>query len=170
MNMGRGICTALLATLGLTLAGAGLEAGMKAPAFKAQDQGGNWVSLADFSGKSNVCLYFYPKDGTPGCTAQACSLRDGHSAILATGAVVLGVSADTTKSHAEFAEKFSLNFPILADPEQTIIRAYGVKMPVLSMAKRVTFIIDKTGTIRSIVRDVNTSEHDKQVLELLKAL
>lgn len=170
MTMAKGLCTALLATLGLSLAATDLNPGMKAPAFKAQDQDGNWVSLADFSGKVNVCLYFYPKDDTPGCTAQACSLRDGHGAILAAGAVVLGVSADDATSHAAFAKKFNLNFPILADPGKTIIQAYGVKMPVLGMAKRVTFIIDKTGIIRNIVQDVNTKQHDQQVLALLKGL
>lgn len=170
MGMGRGIMTAWVAALGLTLGGADLEPGMKAPAFKAQDQSGNWVSLADFQGKAKVCLYFYPKDDTPGCTAQACSLRDGHSAILAAGAVVLGVSADSSRSHADFAKKFNLNFPILADPDQTIIRAYGVKMPLLGIAKRVTFIIDQAGVIRKIVRDVKTKEHDQQVLALLKAM
>ena len=170
MGFGRSIGTSLLAAVGLSVAGAELQPGMQAPAFRAQDQGGKWVSLADFAGKANVCLYFYPKDDTPGCTAQACSLRDGHAAILATGAVVLGVSADDRSSHADFAKKFNLNFPILADPDKTIIRAYGVKMPILGMAKRVTFIIDKKGTIRTIIREINTKEHDKQVLGLLKAL
>jgi peroxiredoxin Q/BCP len=170
MTMGRRVFTTLLAAVGFTLAGADLEPGMKAPAFTAADQNGRMVSLSDFLGHKNVCLYFYPKDDTPGCTAEACSLRDGHEAIVAAGAVVLGVSADNAKSHSEFAAKFSLNFPILADPDKTIIEAYGVKMLALPMAKRVTFIIDKTGVIRNIVKDVKTKEHDKQVLELLKAL
>ena len=170
MNMARSFTTALLATACLTVAAGDLEPGMKAPAFTAQDQNGKSVSLSDFYGKQDVCLYFYPKDDTPGCTAQACSLRDGYEAIRAAGAVVLGVSADDTKSHADFARKFSLNFPILADPDKTIINAYGVKMLWISRAKRVTFIIDRTGTIRNIVKDVKTKEHDKQVLELLKAI
>jgi peroxiredoxin Q/BCP len=154
----------------LTAAGADLKPGMKAPAFTAQDQNGNRVSLSDFAGKSTVCLYFYPKDDTPGCTAEACSLRDGLGAIEAAGAVVLGVSADDRSSHAEFAKKLNLNFPLLADPDKTIIEAYGVKMFALGMAKRVTFIIDRTGTIRNVVRDVNPKDHDKQVLGLLKQL
>jgi peroxiredoxin Q/BCP len=168
--MVRNIFTTLLATVGLSVVGADLAPGMKAPAFTAQDQDGKAVSLADFAGKKNVCLYFYPKDDTPGCTAEACSLRDGHGAIVAMGAVVLGVSADDTTSHAKFAAKFNLNFPILADPDKRIIKAYGVAMPVIGIAKRVTFIIDKAGIIRSIVSKVDTKEHDKQVLDLLKAL
>jgi peroxiredoxin Q/BCP len=143
---------------------------MKAPAFEAQDQNGKPVKLADFLGKSNVVLYFYPKDDTPGCTKEACSLRDGYQAILATGAVVLGVSADDVASHAAFAQKFDLPFPILADPNGALINQYGVKMPVFRMAYRITFIIDKLGVIRFKVAHVNTARHDQQVLELLKTL
>ena len=170
MTMKQGFLAGMLAAVGFAAAGGDLEPGMKAPAFSAPDQDGNRVSLADFLGKKNVCLYFYPKDDTPGCTAEACSLRDGHGAILAAGAVVLGVSADSEQNHKAFAAKFSLNFPILADPDRTIIQAYGVKMLALPLAKRVTFIIDKTGVIRNVVKDVNTKQHDQQVLELLKAL
>jgi peroxiredoxin Q/BCP len=170
MTMGRSWFTGLLAAVGLTVSGADLTPGVKAPAFTALDQDGKSVSLSDFAGKSNVCLYFYPKDDTPGCTAEACSLRDGHGAIAALGAVVLGVSADDTRSHAKFAAKFSLNFPILADPDKTIIKAYGVAMPVIGIAKRVTFIIDKAGIIRYVVSNVKTKEHDQQVVDLLKTL
>jgi peroxiredoxin Q/BCP len=144
--------------------------GMKAPAFEARDQHGALVRLADFQGKSAVVLYFYPKDDTPGCTAQACSLRDGFSALQAAGAVILGVSADTTESHKAFAEKFRLPFSLLADPERRIIEAYGVKMPLLGMARRVTILIDRQGTIRKVIRDVRTKDHDQQVLALLKSL
>ena len=159
---------ALAATTGL--AAGGLQPGMKAPGFSTQDQNGGTISLVDYQGKSNVVLYFYPKDDTPGCTAEACSLRDGYEAIQATGAVVLGVSADDVKSHAAFAAKFSLPFSLLADPEHKIIEAYGVKMPMMNMAKRWTFLIDRQGLIRHIVQDVKTQEHDKQVLELLKGM
>jgi len=170
MALGTRLLATIFATIGLAASGTDLAPGMKAPAFSAPDQDGKVVSLSDFLGKKNVCLYFYPKDDTPGCTAEACSLRDGHGAILAAGGVVLGVSADDTRSHAAFAAKFSLNFPILADPDKKIIEAYGVKMLALPLAKRVTFIIDKAGVIRSVVKDVNTKQHDQQVLELLKAL
>ncbi|MBK8726768.1 MAG: peroxiredoxin [Holophagaceae bacterium] len=148
----------------------GPKVGQPAPAFAAKDQSGKTVQLADYKGKSSVVLYFYPKDDTPGCTAQACSLRDGHGALLAAGAVVLGVSADDEKSHKAFAQKYELPFPILADPDKTIISAYGVKMPLIGIAKRVTFLIDKQGVIRHIVSEVNTKAHDKQVLELLKGM
>ncbi|HEX4845962.1 MAG TPA: peroxiredoxin [Geothrix sp.] len=144
--------------------------GMKAPAFEARDQHGALVRLADFQGKSAVVLYFYPKDDTPGCTAQACSLRDGFSALQAAGAVILGVSADTTESHKAFAEKFHLPFSLLADPDRRIIEAYGVKMPLLGMARRVTILIDRKGTVHKVIRDVRTKDHDQQVLALLKSL
>jgi peroxiredoxin Q/BCP len=121
-------------------------------------------------GKKTVVLYFYPKDGTPGCTTEACSLRDGYEAILATGAVVLGVSADDEKSHADFSAKYNLPFSILADPDKTIISAYGVKMPVVGIAKRWTFIIDAQGIVRNVINNVDPSTHDQQVLKLLKAL
>jgi peroxiredoxin Q/BCP len=170
MGKGHGIIAGMLAVIGLSAHAADLQPGMSAPPFTALDQASKNVRLADYLGKSNVVLYFYPKDDTPGCTAEACSLRDGYGDILATGAVVLGVSADDTASHAAFAEKFHLPFPILADPTRAIIDAYGVRMAVLGIAKRVTFIIDKGGIIRHIVREVNTKAHDQQVLALLKTL
>jgi peroxiredoxin Q/BCP len=159
----------MLAMFGFASAGEMAE-GMKAPAFEARDQHGALVRLADFQGKSAVVLYFYPKDDTPGCTAQACSLRDGFSALQVAGAVILGVSADTTESHKAFAEKFRLPFSLLADPDRRIIEAYGVKMPLLGMARRVTILIDRQGTIRKVIRDVRTKDHDQQVLALLKSL
>ena len=159
----------MLAMFGFASAGEVAE-GLKAPAFEARDQHGALVRLADFQGKSAVVLYFYPKDDTPGCTAQACSLRDGFSALQAAGAVILGVSADTTESHKAFAEKFHLPFSLLADPDRRIIEAYGVKMPLLGMARRVTILIDRQGIVRKVVRDVRTKDHDQQVLALLKSL
>ena len=166
----RGVVTGLLATVGVLAPAAETQAGTVAPGFEARDQNGRTVKLADFLGKSNVVLYFYPKDDTPGCTKEACSLRDGYQAILKTGAVVLGVSADNVDSHAAFARKFNLPFPILADPDGALIKAYGVKMPFLKMAHRVTFIIDQRGVIRYRVDRVDTGKHDQQVLELLKNL
>jgi len=144
--------------------------GTKAPSFEARDQNGALIRLADFQGKAAVVLYFYPKDDTPGCTAQACSLRDGFSAIQAAGAVILGVSADSGPSHKAFADKFHLPFSLLADPDKHIIEAYGVKMPLLGFAKRITFLIDRQGLIRKIIRDTRTKDHDQQVLALLKGM
>ena len=160
----------IMSMLGLA-SGAELTEGTKAPAVEAQDQHGALVRLADFKGRSAVVLYFYPKDDTPGCTAQACSLRDGFADIQAAGAVILGVSADTTQNHKAFAEKYHLPFSILADPEKRIIRAFGVKtIPVLGFASRVTFLIDRQGIIRKVITDTRTKDHDRQVLEVLKAM
>ncbi len=159
----------IMTMLGLASA-AEVAEGTKAPAFEAQDQNGAQVRLADFQGKAAVVLYFYPKDDTPGCTAQACSLRDGFAAIKAAGAVILGVSADTSQSHKAFAEKYHLPFSILADPDHRIIEAYGVKMPVVGIAKRVTFLIDRKGTVRKVITDTRTKDHDQQVLALLKGM
>ncbi|MDP2877416.1 MAG: peroxiredoxin [Holophaga sp.] len=168
-----GILAGLLSVVGLAQTSeqpSSIAEGGKAPYFEAVDQNGAKIRLTDFAGKSNVVLYFYPKDDTPGCTAQACSLRDGFGALQASGAVILGVSADNKDSHKAFAQKFSLPFSLLADPDKTIIEAYGVKMPLVGMAKRVTFIIDKQGVIRRILRQIDTKRHDQQVLEILKAL
>ena len=164
-----GVTLGILAMVGVASA-AQVTEGMKAPAFEARDQHGTLVRLADFQGKSNVVLYFYPKDGTPGCTAEACSLRDGFSAIRATGAVILGVSADTLASHRAFAGKYHLPFSILADPDGAVIKAYGVRIPVLGWAKRVTFLIDRQGIVRKVIRDARTKGQDQQVLAALKAL
>ncbi|MDR3670541.1 MAG: peroxiredoxin [Holophaga sp.] len=166
----RSVVAGLLGTLGLMAPAADLAAGMKAPEFEALDQNGSTVKLADYRGKANVVLYFYPKDDTPGCTAEACSLAKGYREIQATGAVVLGVSADDVVSHKAFAGKYELPFSLLADPDGTLINQYGVKMPLLKMASRVTFIIDKQGVIRFKVAKVRTKTHDQQVLELLKTL
>jgi peroxiredoxin Q/BCP len=146
------------------------RAGEAAPLFEGRDQHGQTVRLAAFQGQSNVVLYFYPKDGTPGCTAQACSLRDGYAAIQAAGAVVIGVSADSARSHAEFASKHGLPFPILPDPEHTIIGKYGVGMPVIGISRRVTFIIGKDGVIRQVITNARTKDHDRQVLDALREL
>jgi peroxiredoxin Q/BCP len=165
-----GAVAGLLALAGMLAAAAEPQIGSKAPAFEAKDQDGRTVRLADFLGKSAVVLYFYPKDDTPGCTREACSLRDGYGAIGKAGAVVLGVSADDAGSHAAFARKFNLPFPLLADPDGSLIKAYGVKMPLLKMAHRVTFIIDRQGVVRFRVDKVDTDKHDQQVLDLLKTL
>jgi peroxiredoxin Q/BCP len=165
-----GMMAGWLAMAGVLASAAEPQIGMKAPGFDAVDQDGRTVRLADYLGKSDVVLYFYPKDDTPGCTREACSLRDGYQAIQAAGAVVLGVSADGADSHAAFARKFNLPFALLADPAGNLIKAYGVKMPLLKMAHRVTFIIDKQGIIRFKVDKVDTAQHDRQVLELIRTL
>lgn len=143
--------------------------GQPAPAFQSQDQDGRPIALADFKGHP-VVLYFYPKDETPGCTKEACSFRDGYAAIQATGAVILGVSADDVASHKAFAEKFHLPFRLVADPDHRIIDAYGVRMPVLGWAKRTTFLVDASGVIRKVFEGVNPAGHAQEVLTALKSL
>ncbi len=170
MRLRGGVTVGILGMLGLGAGATDLQEGAKAPAIRAVDQHGKTIQLSDYEGKANVVLYFYPKDDTPGCTAEACSLRDGHGVLLGAGAVVLGVSADDVKSHKAFADKFNLPFSLLADPDKAIIQAYGVKIPVVGIAKRVTFVIDKKGVIRRIFTDVDTKHHDRQVLEVLKQL
>jgi peroxiredoxin Q/BCP len=178
MRIGLRAAFGCVAVLGLGSAafiatGAGriqLRAGDAAPLFEAVDQHGKTIRLDDFRGKSIVVLYFYPKDGTPGCTAQACSLRDGYRTIGQAGAVVLGVSADTAESHQAFAAKHNLPFSILADPSHAIIRQYGVGMPLIGISKRVTFILGSDGAILAVIPDARTGDHDRQVLDVLAKL
>ncbi|MDF7819404.1 thioredoxin-dependent thiol peroxidase [Runella sp. MFBS21] len=146
-----------------------LQVGEKAPQFEAKDQNGNVVKLSDFQGKK-VVLYFYPKDNTPACTAQACSLRDNYEALLAKGYVVLGVSIDDQKSHLKFATKYSLPFPILADTDHSLVEAFGVWGEKMLYGKkymgtiRTTFIINEEGMIEDVITKVNTKNHAEQVL------
>lgn len=148
-----------------------LKEGQKAPLFEGTDQDGKKIRLSDLKGKK-VVLYFYPKDDTPGCTAEACNLRDNYKELLKKGFVVLGVSPDTEKSHQGFIKKYSLPFPLIADPEKKILKlygAYGEKMmygkPVTGVL-RSTFIIDEKGNIEKIISKVNTSEHTDQIFKL----
>jgi len=149
-----------------------LKEGDRAPAFAAATNGGGQVSLADFKGKS-VILYFYPRDDTPGCTKEACSFRDQFSKFRRRGAVVLGVSVDTVKSHDKFADKFSLPFQLVADTDRKIVEAYGVWGEKRFMGRkylgthRVTFLIGPDGRIRKIWPKVKPEEHAEEVLTAL---
>lgn len=146
-----------------------LKKGDAAPLFTAIDQNGNQVALEDLRGKK-VILYFYPKDDTPGCTAEACNLRDNYHQLLPLGYQVIGVSADPLKSHQKFSAKFNLPFPLIPDTERTIINAYGVWGPKKFMGRtyegihRVTFVIDEEGTIERVVTKVDTGDHTRQIL------
>lgn len=146
-----------------------LTIGAKAPAFSAQDQTGKTVSLSDFKGKK-VVLYFYPKDDTPGCTTQACSYRDEYSAFKKKGIVILGVSPDDAESHAKFAEKFSLQFPLLADEGHKIAEDYAVWVEKSMYGKtymgveRSTFVIDENGKLAAVYRKVKPAETVAEVL------
>lgn len=138
-----------------------LSVGTKAPAFTTKDTNGNTVSLSDFAGKT-VVLYFYPKDDTPGCTKQACSFRDAQNDYQGKDIVVLGVSADDEISHQAFTTKYNLNFPLLADTDKSLIKAYDVDGG--GYAKRVTYIINPNGEIAHVDTTVNTSTHASDVL------
>lgn len=141
-----------------------LAVGTDAPTFTAKDTNGNTVSLADFAGKT-VVLYFYPKDDTPGCTKQACSFRDAQTEYQNKDIVVLGVSKDDEGSHQQFTQKYNLNFPLLADTDGSIIKAYDVDGG--GYAKRVTYVIDANGKIVHVDAAVNTASHASDVLATL---
>lgn len=141
-----------------------LAVGTDAPAFTVKDTNGNTVSLSDFPGKT-VVLYFYPKDDTPGCTKQAQSFRDAQSKYQPKDIVVLGVSADDQASHQAFTEKYGLNFPLLADTDQTLIKAYDVDGG--GYAKRVTYVINPEGKIIHVDGTVNTTTHAEDILAAL---
>jgi thioredoxin-dependent peroxiredoxin len=146
-----------------------LKTGDKAPSFKGKDQDGQAIALEDFKG-SKLVLYFYPKDSTPGCTTQACNLRDNYNMLLEKGYKVVGVSADSEKSHKKFIEKHNLPFPLIADTEKEILKAYGVWGPKKFMGRefdgihRTTFVIDEEGTIAEIYEKVDTKNHTAQVM------
>ena len=146
-----------------------LKIGDKAPDFNTEDQDSNPIKLADFEG-SKVILYFYPKDNTPGCTTQACNLTDNYDVLLKNGYKVLGVSADTAKSHQKFREKFNLPFPLLMDEDKKIINDYGVWGEKKFMGRvfdgihRMTFVIDEKGVIEDIIEKVKTKDHTAQIL------
>jgi thioredoxin-dependent peroxiredoxin len=152
-----------------------LKPGDTAPDFTATTTDGSTVSLADYRGKKLI-IYFYPKDDTPGCTAQACSLRDANKDIKAKGAAVLGVSTQDEVSHQRFSAKYNLNFPLIADTDKAVGKAYGTiggggllsaAMSLAGMADRVTFIIDEKGKIAHVIDSPDTKTHAEEVLALL---
>jgi len=155
--------------------GAVLE-GKKAPAFQLADANGQTVALKDLLGANHLVLYFYPKDMTPGCTIEACSFRDNNDRLIAMGAQVVGISADSSASHTKFTEKHGLNFPLLADPDNKVTGLYGVyKMKSLygrqfMGIERTTFVIDKSGVVRRVFAKVKVNGHTDEVIEALQAL
>jgi len=159
-----------LATLAAAAAAAP-EVGKPAPEFKLQDQNGKWHTLAEHKGQW-VVLYFYPKDDTPGCTTQACTFRDDIFKFRAAGADVLGVSVQDIASHAEFAKKYSLPFPLLADMDKKVATTYGVLTSYLGLgevAKRDTFLIDPSGVVVKHYPGVKAAENSAQVLAEIEA-
>ncbi|MBP6386689.1 MAG: thioredoxin-dependent thiol peroxidase [Pseudarcicella sp.] len=147
-----------------------LKIGDKAPLFSQKNQFGELISLADFLGNKKVVLYFYPKDNTPGCTAQACDLNDNLEKLTQQGFEIIGVSTDSVKSHKKFVDKFDLKFNLLADEEQQMVNQYGVWVEKSMYGKtymgiaRTTFIIDTEGTITDIIEKVNTKSHTEQII------
>jgi thioredoxin-dependent peroxiredoxin len=145
------------------------KAGDKAPSINALDQYGNTISLDDFRG-SKVILYFYPKDDTPGCTAEACSLRDSNTILLEKGFKIIGVSADNAKSHVKFTEKYDLPFPLIPDTDKKVIRDFGAWGRKKFMGRefegiiRTTFVIGEDGTILKVFDKVETKSHAEQIL------
>ena len=148
-----------------------LKVGDKAPDFSVKDQNGNVVSLSDFKGK-RVVIYFYPKDNTPGCTAQACNIRDNYSALQNEGIVILGVSADSETSHQKFIDKFDLPFTLLADEDKKMLNDYGVWGEKKFMGKiydgihRTTFVLDDSHTIIGIIEKPKTKDHASEIFEV----
>jgi len=151
----------------------GLEVGGIAPEFTSKDQDGKEVRLSDYKGKK-VILYFYPKDDTPGCTTQACNLRDNYEVLQSKGYQVLGVSVDNEKSHVKFIKKFNLPFPLLADTEHAIVEAYGVWVEKSMYGRtymgtaRTTFVIDEAGVIQEIFQKIDTANHTDQILSKIE--
>lgn len=147
-----------------------LTVGQAAPKFVSKDQNGQPISLDQFLGQK-VALYFYPKDSTPGCTEQACNLRDSMPVLQAAGYQVIGVSVDDEKSHQKFITKYDLNFPLVADTDHALVEAYGVWVEKSMYGKkylgiaRTTFLIDEAGNLSRIIEKAKTKDHAQQILE-----
>ena len=150
-----------------------LKQGDKAPDFELIDTNGNKVRLSGFMGK-DIVLYFYPKDNTPGCTREACNLRDNFSSLKNKNIVILGISLDNQESHKKFTKKYSLPFPLLSDTKAEVAEKYGVYRKKLFFGKsllgikRTTFLIDKNGLIKHIFDSVDVNNHTQQILEALR--
>ena len=150
-----------------------LKEGDKAPDFTAKDQNGKTISLSDYKGKE-VILYFYPQDNTPTCTNEACNYRDNYQSLVSKGFEVMGVSPDNEKSHKKFETKFSLPFTLVADPDRSIVEAYGVWAEKTTFGRtymgvlRTTFVIDKKGVIKKIIDKVQSKNASQQVLDVLQ--
>jgi peroxiredoxin Q/BCP len=148
-----------------------LKEGTVAPDIEAPGDGGGTIRLADYRGKKNVVLYFYPKDFTPGCTREACSFRDNYAEVEKYDAVIVGVSADSVDSHDRFRDRHNLPFPLVSDPDKAIVRAYDADGLLGLTTARVTYVIDKEGVIRRAFRhDLMISRHLTDVLDALQQI
>jgi len=152
-----------------------LEPGQEAPDFEAPIQAGDTLRLSDYRGQW-VALYFYPKDGTPGCTKQACNLRDGEAQLQQEGIVVIGVSEDDVSSHEQFADEHDLPFPLVADPDHEVLNAYGVYGErtmygnTFMGTKRTTYLIDPDGVVRHVFKRPKTDDHTTEILSKFEVL
>lgn len=146
-----------------------LKEGDKAPAFTLQDANGKTYTLSEFQGKSPVVVYFYPKAGTPGCTKEACGIRDDFKKFSENNIQVFGVSVDSKEEIKEFADEYSLNFPLLSDESKEVSKEYGV-LNNFGVSSRVTFIIDKEGKIAKIMRDIDIDKHSSDVFQVAQNL
>ncbi len=150
-----------------------LNIGDQAPGFTGTDQNGNQISLKDFKG-NKIILYFYPKANTPGCTAESCNLRDNYDDLTGKGFKIIGVSADSVEKQKKFADKYDLPFPLIADEEREILKAYGAwGMKKLYGREyegilRTTYVIDENGRIEKVFKKVKTKDHASQILEAMK--
>jgi len=148
----------------------GIEAGQPAPDFELPDAEGKRIRLADFKGKKAVVLYFYPKDDTPGCTAEACSFRDSYEDFSDAGAEVIGVSSDSASSHAKFAKRHKLPFMLLSDAKGEVRKKYGVPTTLGLLPGRVTFVIDKKGIVRHVFNSqLQATRHVSEALSALES-
>lgn len=170
-RLARLIILSLLCAFVASAFAASPQVGQTAPAFRLQDQAGHWRSPADYHGHWLV-LYFYPKDFTPGCTTEVCTFRDDIAKLRQAGADVVGVSLDDVKSHAEFAAKYRVPFPLLSDADRKVSTAYGVLVSRLGMhyARRTTFLIDPQGRVAKVYPDVDPEKNSTQVLADLDSL
>jgi len=148
-----------------------VQVGNHAPIFTLPDQSGKQVSLQDFIGKSNIVLYFYPKDDTPGCTTEACAFRDSYEVFKDAGAEVIGISSDSTSSHQQFASRHHLPFTLLSDPGGVVRKLYGVPNILGLLPGRVTYVIDKQGIVRNIFNSQFAPlKHISEALRTLRSL
>ena len=145
--------------------------GSVAPEFRLRSQSGEEVALADFRGKKSVVLFFYPKDNTPGCTAEACGFRDEYESFSEAGAEVIGISSDSTESHAGFAKRFKLPMTLLSDPQGHTAARYGVKATFGILKGRVTFVIDRDGVVKHVFdSQLRATKHVSEAMEIVKSL
>lgn len=148
-----------------------IKVGDAAPDFTLQSQAGEPVTLSDFQGQKVVVLYFYPKDDTPGCTTESCTFRDSFQDFQDLGVEVIGISSDSTDSHQKFASKYSLPFTLVSDTDSSVRKAYGVPATLGLLPGRVTYVIDKTGTVRHLFNSqFNPKKHVDEALSVLKGL